>query len=67
MAATSGSRSLRSHPTLTLPYFAGEGTHPGECEIHGADALELAPFALMPCMQHREALHGSTGFCQPYL
>jgi len=32
MAATCGSRSLRSHPTLALPYFAGEGTHPGELE-----------------------------------
>jgi hypothetical protein len=27
MEAMSGSRrSLRSHPTLALPYFAGEGT-----------------------------------------
>ena len=33
-AATSGScRSLRSHPTPTLPYFAGEGVHRGEYQV----------------------------------
>jgi len=53
MEAIVGSRrSLRSHPTLALPYFAGEGTYPGEREVHAIEACMLVVGVCEPQRRH---------------